>query len=250
MPKIAVITANMGSFDKNHEIVEQSIPVDFYKFGDDNFTPRIKAMTPRLQARIPKMFGWQMVPGYDFYIWHDSSLAVTSKDMVAWFMGQLGDADAVFLRHPERKTVCEEAEYIKEKVLANHYYLAPRYAGELIDEQMKELQEPTGYKDDLLIASTTFMYRNTIKVHDLMKEWWYHTSRYHIVDQLGLPYAIYRSGCKVNIIDDNYLCLKHLKHTRHAHFKYFIKKEDGTRSEIINADTYMEKTGRTEVGNG
>jgi len=216
MPKIAAITANMGAFDKDNNPVEQSIPVDFYKFDDSSFPLREKAMTPRLQARIPKMFGWQMVPGYDFYIWYDSSLAVTSKDMASWFLEQLGDADAVFLKHPDRNTVHEEAEFIKERVWSHHYYIAPRYTGELIDEQMKELSEPTGYVDNLLIASTTFMYRNTVLVHDLMKEWWYHTSRYHIIDQLGLPYAIYRSGCKVNIINDNYLHLKHLTHMRHG----------------------------------
>lgn len=210
--KIAVITANLGSFDEEYvTYIEQG--ADFYKFIDTNFPPRFKAMTPRLQARIPKMFGWQMAPGYDAYIWYDSSLAV-AEGMVDWFTGQLGDADVVFLRHPDRKTVHEEAKFIKEKVLANHYYLAPRYVGELIDEEMAELDSDLGYKDDLLIASTTFMYRNNDKVHALMKEWWYHTSRYHIVDQLGLPYAIYKSGCKVNIINDNYLHLEHLPHMR------------------------------------
>jgi hypothetical protein len=214
--KIAVITSNMGAFDKNYETTEQSISADFYRFGDDNFPIRKNAMTPRLQARIPKMFGWQMIPGYDFYIWYDSSLAVTSKDMASWFLEQLGDADAVFLKHPDRNTVCEEAEFIKQKVKEKHWYLFPRYENELIDEQINELSEPTGYKDNLLIASTTFMYRNNVLAHDLMKEWWYHTSRYHIVDQLGLPYAIYRSGCKVNIINDNYLHLKHLTHKRNG----------------------------------
>lgn len=206
---IAVITANLGAFDKEYEPVEQSVQADFFKFTDANFPPRSKAMTSRLQARIPKMFGWQMKPGYDAYIWYDSSLAVTSKDMVAWFTEQLGDADAVFLKHPERNTVHEEAAFIKEKVFLNHYYLAPRYAGELIDEQMAEVGNAGP-----LIASTTFMYRNNDNVHALMKEWWYHTSRYHIVDQLGLPYAIVNSGCKVNITNDNYLHLTHMKHMR------------------------------------
>jgi hypothetical protein len=210
--KIAAITANLGSFDKEYEPVEQSVPTDFFKFTDENFPPRSKAMTPRLQARIPKMFGWQMVPGYDAYIWYDSSLAVTSKDMVAWFLTQLGDADVVFLKHPERNTVKEEAEFIKKKVAENHYYLAPRYANELIDEQMAELQG--WYTDDLLLASTTFMYKNNERVHALMKEWWYHTSRYHTVDQLGLPYALLNSGCNFNVINDNYLHLSHMKHMR------------------------------------
>jgi hypothetical protein len=248
--KIAVVTANLGTFDKESDPVAQSVPADFYKFDDKNFPPRSKAMTLRLQARIPKMFMWQMVPGYDAYIWYDSSLAVESPDMVKWFLEKLGDADAVFLRHPDRKTVHEEAAFIKEKVWKHHYYVAPRYSYELVDEEIAELESDPGYVDNLLIASTAFMCRNNDKVHALMKEWWYHTSRYHIIDQLGLPYAIYKSGCKVNVINDNYLRLEHLKHTRHAHFRYFLKNEDGTRTEDISAHAYMERTGRAEVGNG
>jgi len=210
--RIAVLTANLGSFDKQYDSEEQTVQAYFHTFTDSNFPPRFKAMSPRLQARIPKMFGWQMLPGHDAYIWYDSSLAV-KKGMVEWFLGKLGDADAVFLKHPDRNTVHEEAAFIKEKVFCNHYYLAPRYSGELVDEQIAEL-DLSGYKDDLLIASTAFMYRNNDRVHELMKEWWYHTSRYHIVDQLGLPYAIKKSGCKVNVISDNYMHLEHLKHMR------------------------------------
>jgi hypothetical protein len=190
-----------------------------------------------------------MAPVYDGYIWYDSSLSVASMDMVKWFLEQLGDADAVFLRHPDRKTVHEEAAFLKEKLWKNHYYITPRYRDELIDEELAELESDKGYKDNLLIASTAFMYRNNEKVHALMKEWWYQTSRYHIIDQLGLPYAIYKSGCKVNIINDNYLHLEHLPHTRKANFKYFLK-ENGVRQESISAETYIEKTNRIEVGNG
>lgn len=212
-----MVTANMGNFDKEYQPVPQSVPADFYTFNDKNFLPRARAMTPRLQARIPKMFAWQMIPGYDAYIWYDSSLAVTSPDMVSWFLEQLGEADAVFLRHPDRQTVHQEAQFIQEKIFHHHYYLSPRYRDELVNEQIAELDADPGYKDDLLIASTAFMYRNNDKTHALMKEWWYHTSRYHIIDQLGLPYAIYKSGCKVNIINDNYLHLKHLPHMRKTH---------------------------------
>ena len=67
--KIAIITANMGNFDKNIDPVEQSVKADFFRFIDSNFPPRYQAMTSRFQARIPKMFGWQMNPGYDFYIY-------------------------------------------------------------------------------------------------------------------------------------------------------------------------------------
>ena len=58
----AIVTANLGNFDKTVPYVKQSVPYDFYKFTDDNFPPRYCSMTPRLQARLVKMFMWEMVP--------------------------------------------------------------------------------------------------------------------------------------------------------------------------------------------
>lgn len=217
MNKVALVTVGLGEFNIEPKWIEQSIPADLHAFNETNFPSRMCAMTPRLQARIAKIFCWQMVPDYDYYIWFDNSLEISTNKVVEWFMERLGEADAVFLRHPDRKTVKEEWEYINKLVSENHYYLAPRYKNELGNEELKEIYSDPGYKDDLLIASTAFMIRNNDRVKAMMKEWWYHTSRYHIVDQLGLPYSIYKSGCKVNIINDSYLHLPNLKHIRKSY---------------------------------
>jgi hypothetical protein len=47
-----------------------------------------------------------------------------------------------------------------------------------------------------------------------MKEWWYHISRYHIIDQLALPYVLKKSDCKYNIIDEKYGEIPYLTYTR------------------------------------
>jgi hypothetical protein len=199
MSKIVVISANLGNFDAVTEHVPQSIPADYYRFTDENFSPRKMAMTPRLQARIPKMFGWQMCQGYDYYIWIDSSLAMLHPDSIKWLLEQC-TGDIAFFIHPDRKTVAQEAEFIKKRIETGSKYLCTRYTNELIDEQLAEIQADNTYKDDLLLATGSFIYKNNPKVHALMKEWWYHTSRYHSVDQLGLPYAIYKTRCNVNVI--------------------------------------------------
>ena len=198
--KIAVISANIGDFDEVKEDVIQSIDATFYRFTDNNFPPRHMAMTSRLQARIPKMFGWQMCPGYDYYIWKDSSLAMLHPDSIKWFLEQC-PGDIAFFIHPDRKTIQQEADFIKKRIKDGSKYLSTRYANELIDEQLAEIQGDKTYTDNLLLATGSFIYKNTPKVHALMKEWWYHTSRYHSVDQLGLPYAIYKTDCNVTIIN-------------------------------------------------
>jgi hypothetical protein len=211
---LAIITANMGNFDKMIDPVEQSVPFDFYRFTDKNFPPRYCAMTPRLQARIPKIFGWQMIPDYDYYIWIDSSMGIISPDTVKWLRMQCEGFEGAFFVHPDRQTIREEADFIKKKISEKNYYLSPRYTNELIDEEMKEIESDKGYKDNLLIASTVFIYKNTEATRNMMKEWWYHTSRYHIVDQLGLPYAIYKSGMKINLINEHYMKTPYLKYVR------------------------------------
>jgi len=215
MEKICLITANMGNFDRVEEPIKQSIPVDFYRFTDDNFPPRYCAMTPRLQARLVKLFGWQMIPNYDYYIWVDSSLTITNPDAVKWLLKQCSGVDMAFFKHPDRDTIQEEYDFIKKKIEEGNYYLCPRYTNELLDEQLAEIKADKGFTDNLLIASGVFIYKNNPKVHNLMKEWWYHTSRYHIVDQLGLPYAIYKSECKVNIIKEHYMKNPYLKYIGH-----------------------------------
>jgi len=207
---IAVISANLGNFEKPTHHVEQSTPADYFLFNDENFPPRFNAMTPRLQARLVKMFMYQMKPGYNYYLWVDSSCILSHKDSIQWFMNHLGDADLAVFKHPHRNTIGEEAKYIQHRIDIKTSYITSRYENEILDDQMSEINEP-GLP---LYATTAFIMRNTYDMHKLMKEWWYGTSRYHIVDQIWLPYAIKKSQCKVNVIPDNFMKCDYIKPVR------------------------------------
>ena len=69
---------------------------------------------------------------------------------------------------------------------------------------MVEITQDKDFVDDMLVIGTVFMYRNTLKVHKMLKEWWYHISRYHIIDQLAFPYVLKKSGLRINARDDKY----------------------------------------------
>jgi hypothetical protein len=212
--KVAVITANLGGFDPQVESVEQSIPVDTHRFTNENFPPRFNAMTPRLQARIPKCFGWELRPDYDYYIWHDSSVAMLHKDSAAWFLKQCAGYDCAFFLHPDRKTIREEANFIKRKISEGNQYLASRYAGEFLDEAMAEIEGNKQYVDDTLYATTAFVYLNTFKMRAALTHWWTWISRYHTIDQIQAPYVLRQSGVKVNLIRENYLKIPWLTYVR------------------------------------
>lgn len=212
--KIAVITANLGNFDPMVDYVEQSLPYDFYRFTDENFPPRSCSITPRLQARIVKMFGWQMVPPHDYYIWVDSSCILSHKDSVKWLLEQCRDVDMAVLKHPHRSTIQEEADYLKERLRINDPYIVSRYKNELIDEQLNVIKADKGFADKNLFASTAFVYRNNSKVQNVMFHWWHHTSRYHSIDQLSLPYVLFTQRCTVRIIPESYWKIPYLKYVR------------------------------------
>lgn len=221
-PKVAVITANLGGFDKTAPHAPQSIGYDYFLFTDENFPPRFNAMTPRLQAKIPKFFGWQMVPNYDYYLWLDSTLSLSNPDSLKYFYDNCCDYDVVVLRHPSHPNVRQEARYTRKGVkqhgknLGSRYIMA-RYKNELIKEQMDEIEADKDFADDLLVCGGVFMYRNTPEVHKMLKEWWYHVSRYIIQDQISFPYVLKKSGLRVNVRPDKYNDCPYLKHKGHVH---------------------------------
>lgn len=217
--KLLIFTANLGSFDKIQRNEDQTVPenihqIDYWRCTDTDFPPRFNSMTPRLQARIVKMTAWQMKPGYDYYLWVDSSCRLPRGDSAKWFLEQLGDADIAVFRHNKRKTVQDEADYLKqrledEKEGRKKPYVLPRYENERLDDQLKVV-DPTAQ----LFASTAFIMKNDTPARDAMVIWWTHTSLYHSIDQLSLPHAIISSGAKMNVIDADYLKTPYLEYTR------------------------------------
>ena len=216
-PKIAVISASLGGFDKPNIHVPQSIPCDYFNFTDDNFPPRDKAMTPRLQAKIPKMFGWQLKPGYDYYLWIDGNLSLAHPDALKYFYDNCQGYDIVVLRHPRRPNIRQEVRYTRKGINQQSTYIVGRYDQEWLKEQYSAVQADKDYTDDLLVNGGIFMYRNTPAVHAMFKEWWFNVTRYIIQDQISFPYALKKSGIKVNVLPDVFSECWYLKLAGHNH---------------------------------
>lgn len=220
--KIAILSAVLGgNFETSpKDPIIQDLPkgiteIVFHRFTDEDFPPCI-GYTPRLQYRIPKLYGWEMFPGYDIYIWLDGGMSLQRSDSVKWLLEQLGEADAAFFRHPQRTTIKSEVEHIEEKLEQNHWYITPRYKGGLHREFIKNVLDKTPeYKDENLYASTAFIYRNNTTTQNFMKTWWLFQSRYFTCDQVQLPYAAYVSGLRVNKIKENLFKIGYLSLVSH-----------------------------------
>lgn len=214
--KVALLSANLGKFDNHKDPVKQETKheVVFKRFTYEDF-PKIADLPPRFQYRIPKLFGWQMFPGHDVYIWFDGACSLLRPDCVDWYLEQLGDADFAFFKHYERSTIQEEVEFIERKVRRNHPYIVPRYGGGLHREQLTEIQKDKGYTDNVLYTSTAFVYRNSEVAQRAMWIWWALQSRYYTCDQVAQPYAMYKAGAKVNMINEHQFKIGYLSLVSH-----------------------------------
>ena len=216
MEKICIISANLGGLKpmRGNANQQQSLEHDRFVFTDANFPPRLNAMTTRLQSKIPKFFGWQMAPGYDYYLWMDYSFVLSHVDSLKWFREQCEGYDIVALKHPRRRTIAEEESYVRRMMRAGSGYLLRRYENELLKDQMLEIKLDKGYVDDALLINGVFMYKNIKRVRDALKECWYHASRYTTLDQLAFIYVLRKHGLKINMLPDAFNDCKYLKHGR------------------------------------
>ena len=190
MSRVALLSANLGGFEKRLWFKQKNIPTaDIFMYTDETFPPRYNAMTSRLQARIPKCFGWQMKPGYDIYIWMDAQFGLRIGG-IEYMLGHLGDKDMAVFRHPHHKTIQKEWDVIHR----DEPYIVERYGGELDGGWDRTLP---------VYAGGIFIYRNIPKVQEMLKEWWYHNSRFTLDDQLALSTVIKQFDVQINVIQDH-----------------------------------------------
>lgn len=203
----AVLTANLGNFDSTVEPVGQTEEYTFHRFTDENFPP-ITGLTPRFQYRIPKYFGWQLMEGYDIYVWLDASVSLIHPGALKWLIDQLANFDVAVFRHPWRSSIQEETDHIEEYLNKGNKYITSRYKNGLHKEQLRDIKLDTNYVDDHLYASTAFVYRDTEQVRDALRLCWLHQSRYFTCDQLAFTYAL--KDLDVKVMDENPFSGKYL----------------------------------------
>ena len=215
--RIGLLSANLGSFERPvphvPQVMRDGSEVVSRLVTDADFPPRHQTMQPRLQMGLVKRFAWEWIPGCDVYVWVDSSVTLFRPDSVQWFVDTLGDADLALLLHPDRHSIREEAEFLRAKLAAGNAYLMSRYENERLDAQLEAVTVP-GFVDDCLYASTAFAFRNSFRVRQMFKEWWFHVSKYHALDQLSLPFVVWDSNLSVNRLTGHLYHHEHLTYTR------------------------------------
>lgn len=223
--KIAYISANCGGTDKNlqDQHKKQTVPVDYFYFDDSNFPPRSEALHPRLQAKIPKMFGWDLVPGYDYYIWADATITLSNEIAVEWLLSKVRGHDiALFRHHDKRSSIGQELRFMERRMnglrgdSVIQEYLNNRYQHEPMEAQVDQYLSDPNFTDDMLYSGGLFIYANTREAREMLKDWFTENARWSIQDQLSLPYVLSKSGCKVKTIKRNLLKNEYVEYHQHG----------------------------------
>ena len=216
--KIAVISANLGGIDPDYssEHVKQRLPenvkLDFFNFTNETYPVRGKVMSPRLQAKIPRMMGWKLKPGYDYYVWLDSAITLKHETSIMWLLNQC--ADIALFKHPFLDCIRDEVGFIIQEMSTNNGYLIDRYQYEPLAEQLETYSKDPDFVDDKNFAAGVFMYRNTPETQKFMTTWLMHCVLYSINDQVSFPYVMLKHKCEVNgiegdIYDNNFFEYHH-----------------------------------------
>jgi hypothetical protein len=200
--KIAIVTASVGAGLP----VEYPIPfkgVDYHAFVSEsapeetmwNYHPVPewtidKQYAGRRHAKVFKILPHLFLPGYDYYIWVDSThlVAMNPQDIVEQY---LKDSDIAVFEHPERDCVYDEASLI-QAIKYDRVYDVQR--------QMDYYLSNNYPHNNGLYELPCRVQRNTPQIQALMLTWWELICKYSSRDQLSFPYALHMHQIKPTIM--------------------------------------------------
>lgn len=211
--KIALITANIGSFDSFKNPVEQlGSDISIHVYTEKNLPVPLPHLNNRLKGKYIKIMTHRFLPDYDYYVWIDGNVHVHSDFFVLDMLDEGNDIS--ICKHHERNDVYEEIDYIIENMNSGAEYLLKRYATDPWYEEY-EFYENSGMPDVPLYACKFFCRKNSPKVNEAFEEWWLKCVEYTNFDQTMFSYISWKFGLTINEMDYLKTVDKHLKITKH-----------------------------------
>lgn len=215
-PRIAIVTAVSGAKDRLEPPANRFESADYLVYTDD---PDLRVegwevrqlpqwstdpvFARRRHARAVKILQTMLVPGYDFYIWHDGTHEVVTDpaEMVLRFLPTDEHHFAVY-RHKSHRCIYEEARRILKVRLDNP---------ELVHRQIRDYRKAGMPRDAGLWETGVLIRRNSEVTRQLELAWWDHLAKYSSRDQLSLPFVEWSLGIPIspitggNVIDNDFV---------------------------------------------
>jgi hypothetical protein len=207
--KVRIVTADFGNHIEGfnpklpHQLTK-NFEVSFSVYNDKNTPSRSLSLHPRLKGKIPKMLEWMEFDA-DYYFWVDSKFKITSNNFVEEVIHNLGDADFGLMKHPSRKSILSELEYMEHAMSEEkEEYLINRYTGENMRNQVESYIKTDGFVDDKLFAMGFFVYTKKVienKEWNIMKDWFFQNTYWSIQDQLSFPFLLSKHNINYKVFD-------------------------------------------------
>ena len=216
MIKVLVTTAcfSSGLHSKWVDQKSDKYEIIFNRIDDYTESARIKSMSPRLRGKISKMIVWEDHPGYDYYIWADSSFSISDEKAIEILVDECIGVDACFFKHIARTSVKQELDFVLSLMEGGNQYLLDRYDGEKMKEQVEYYFKDHTWNDNYLFECGIFIYSKSVienKNYNLMKEWFYQNCLWSVQDQLSLPYLIHKFNINYKLLPGNVYENKYFK---------------------------------------
>ncbi|MBM4106856.1 MAG: DUF616 domain-containing protein [Phycisphaerae bacterium] len=203
--RIAVVTAVAGGYDDLIPPRNRYEGVDYIAYLDAPATevagwevrplPRWSSdprHAARRDAKLPKILASLVLPGYDYYLWHDAThdLLVDPRELVHRFLPDPGDEVAVF-RHWSRDCVYAEGREVRVFDLDT---------SDNIRRQLDAYRSAGFPPRAGLFELPVILRRASPRTTRLELAWWEQICRYSSRDQLSFPFACWKLGIDVRTI--------------------------------------------------
>lgn len=193
--KLAVVTANMGEYDRTDQPHKLSSDIDYFYFTDGEDAPKgwihqslpeQRGLHPRTAAKLPKCWpqGLAVLQDYDRVVWVDAGMTILDAQTPRAVCSHLKECKglAVSPHFDGRNDIVGEAEI-----------RPPHYADQPLDEQVADYQA-MGFPDDVGLYETGVL---AWDMHDYDAErvgmcWYIQNVIWSYQDQVSLPYVLWQ----------------------------------------------------------
>lgn len=198
-PRIAVVTAIAGGKNRLKDPATVFPSADYHAFCDEDHPdvnvwkihplPRWSAdakFGPRRDAKLPKILPELILPGYDYYIWHDpTNELVVDPIFVLDFLPPDGALQMAVFKHRHRKCIYQEAKEVLKFSLD---------IPENVRSQVREYKSRGFPEDKGLYELGIILKKPGNDSLKLSLSWWEQVNRYSSRDQLSFPFSLWHCG--------------------------------------------------------
>lgn len=207
MPRIAILTANIGNSDEIYPLCAQSRPYELFYYTESTLPFPLPNLDNRMKGKYLKTQSHRFLD-HDIIIWIDASIEIISKDFIQTCIDELQGYDIVIELHKQRSSVYQELEHIIEEMKAGNRYLLKRYAKQPLYQEYKFYKESGMPKSYPLYQCSFFARWNNANVNNAFNDWWDYILRYSNFDQSQNAFAMWKNDLKVNAIDTSDLFIR------------------------------------------